>query len=338
MAVLVTGGAGYIGSHVVRLLQDRGEDVVVVDDMSSGIRERAGNATVLELDLAGGDDVDVTAKLAACMLRNEVTSVVHFAAKKQVGESVDRPLWYYQNNVTGLRHVIGAMQDAGVQEIVFSSSAATYGMPDADIIPETYPCQPINPYGQTKLVGEWMIDNAVRRGSMRAIKLRYFNVAGAGWDDLRDPAVMNLVPIVYDRLKSGEKPVVFGDDYDTPDGTCIRDYVHVKDLADAHLVALDHLAAGHGRAGEGKDLGAGDHGSPVFNVGTGNGSSVKEVIDAISRVIGHEVEYVIGDRRAGDPPRLVADVGAIAEHLGWTATHDLDDMARTACPPELLPR
>ncbi|GAB7192226.1 UDP-glucose 4-epimerase GalE [Kineococcus sp. NUM-3379] len=314
MSVLVTGGAGYIGSHVVRLLQQRGQDVVVVDDLSNGSADRVGGAPVVELDLA----VDAAPGVLAEVLREHgVTAVVHFAARKQVGESVAKPAWYWKQNVGGTANVLQAMETAGVRELVFSSSAATYGAPDVDLVREDGPAEPINPYGQTKLVGEWMTRAAGVAWGLRAANLRYFNVAGAGWPDLGDRAVMNLVPMVFDRLERGEAPAIFGDDYPTPDGTCIRDYVHVLDLAKAHLVALDAL-------------GGGEHPHDVFNVGTGTGASVREVIDAVRAVSGREVEPVVHQRRAGDPPKLVADVSRIRETLGWTAREDLTSIVSSA--------
>lgn len=320
MSTLVTGGAGYIGSHVVRLLEERGEQAVVVDDLSNGIPARVPNAVLVELDLSAPD---AESRLRAVMEEHDVTSVIHFAAKKQVGESVERPLWYYHNNVDGLANLLGAMEATGVDTMVFSSSAAVYGMPDSGLLSEKTECRPINPYGQTKLVGEWMIDNAARHG-LKAIKLRYFNVAGAGWPDLADTAVMNLVPIILDRVAAGKAPIVFGDDYPTPDGTCVRDYVHVADLADAHIAALDHLATG-------------DVSQTVFNVGTGRGASVLEVITEMSRALGRHLTPEIAARRAGDPPQLVADVSAINEVLGWRASYGLADIADSAVPEGMRP-
>ena len=314
MSVLVTGGAGYIGSHVVRLLQQRGQDVVVVDDLSNGSPDRVGGAPVVELDLA----VDAApGVLADAMREHGVTAVVHFAARKQVGESVAKPAWYWKQNVGGTANVLEAMETAGVRELVFSSSAATYGAPDVDLVREDGPAEPINPYGQTKLVGEWMTRAAGVAWGLRAANLRYFNVAGAGWPDLGDRAVMNLIPMVFDRLERGEAPAIFGDDYPTPDGTCIRDYVHVLDLAKAHLVALDALA---------RD----ERPHDVFNVGTGTGASVREVIDAVRAASGRDVEPVVHARRAGDPPKLVADVSRIRETLGWTAGEDLTSIVSSA--------
>ncbi len=314
MTVLVTGGAGYIGSHVVRLLEERGDGVVVVDDLSNGVLARIGAHPLERIDLSAADAEDA---LTDVLLRHDVDSVIHFAAKKQVGESVEHPVWYYRQNVSGLANLLAAMQRTEVGALVFSSSAAVYGMPDVPMVHEDIECRPINPYGQTKLIGEWMIDNAIRATGLRAAKLRYFNVAGAGWDDLADTAVMNLIPIVLDRLAAGKAPIVFGDDYPTPDGTCIRDYVHVKDLAEAHIAALDYLAMG-------------EPAETVFNVGTGQGASVNEVIVAIAESTGQAVVPEMGDRRAGDPPQLVADVSRIAAELSWKAEYGLDEIVRSA--------
>ncbi|MGO1921276.1 MAG: UDP-glucose 4-epimerase GalE [Microbacterium sp.] len=314
MTVLVTGGAGYIGSHVVRLLAARGDDVVIVDDMSNGIASRIEGFPLEQVDLAASDAEE---RLDAVMRKHAVDSVIHFAAKKQVAESVQHPVWYYRQNVGGLANLLSAMERADVRTIVFSSSAAVYGMPDVNLVAEDTLCQPINPYGQTKLIGEWMIDNAMTGSGLSAVKLRYFNVAGAGWPDLADQAVMNLIPIVLDHIEAGRRPVVFGDDYLTPDGTCIRDYVHVKDLAEAHIAALDYLAAG-------------DVKETVFNVGTGVGASVTEVIEVIARGLNNDIDPIIGERRAGDPPRLVADVSRSAAELTWKSDYGLDQIIGSA--------
>jgi UDP-glucose 4-epimerase len=310
MTVLVTGGAGYIGAHVVRLLSKRGDRVVVVDDLSTGLPERVGEATLVEIDLSRDDAVD---RLTATMNEHAVDSVIHIAAKKQVGESAERPAWYYTQNVGGTANLVQAMERAGVSKMMFSSSAATYGLPDVPagaVLDENTPPRPISPYGETKLVCEWMIRAAGAAWGLRSVNLRYFNVAGSGWPDLGDPGVFNLVPIVFRALTDGRQPVVFGDDYPTADGTCIRDYVHVVDLADAHLAALDYL-----------DLDERPH--DVFNVGTGTGASVAEVLDQVATTTGLDVAPTIGPRRPGDPAALVADVSRIGEALRWRAEHDL---------------
>lgn len=314
MTILVTGGAGYIGAHVVRLLQERGDEVVVVDDLSTGARSRVGDATVIELDVASAGAQEV---LAAALREHEVDAVIHFAARKQVGESVARPTYYYQQNVGGLTNVLAAMEEAGVHKLVFSSSAATYGMPSVSVVEEKLHAEPINPYGETKLVGEWMGRAASRAWGLKFVALRYFNVAGSGWDDLGDPAVLNLVPMVLDRIERGEQPRLFGDDYPTPDGTCIRDYIHVLDLAKAHIAALQYLT----------------HDSQpfdVFNVGTGTGASVREVIDGLSAVSGLTIDPIVEARRAGDPPQLVGSPERINEILGWHAEAGLEEILSSA--------
>lgn len=314
MSVLVTGGAGYIGSHVVRLLQNRGSKVVVVDDFSTGLAERLGDAAQISLNLASPDAQRVLGEVIA---EYEVDSVIHLAARKQVGQSVEQPEEYYLQNVAGMANLLSAMRNAGVTKLVFSSSAATYGMPDVPAVTEDLDCKPINPYGETKLIGEWMAADAERAWGLRAANLRYFNVAGAGWPDLADTAVMNLVPIVFAALANGQKPKVFGDDYATPDGSCVRDYVHVLDLAEAHLSALDYL-------------GTENRPYRTFNVGTGTGSSVFEVIDEIRRVAGEPFEIEVCPRRAGDPPFLCADVSRIADTLGWRARNGLAEIIESA--------
>ena len=315
MSILVAGGAGYIGAHVVRLLLERGEEVIVVDDLSYGSPERVEGATVVELDVASGEAPTVLTDL---MERRGVTAVIHFAARKQVGESVTRPAWYYQQNVGGLANMLLAMEQARVDQMIFSSSAAVYGMPPVETVSEDTECHPINPYGETKLIGEWMMADAERAWGLRWAGLRYFNVAGAGWDDLGDMATLNLIPMVLDRLVRGETPKIFGTDYPTPDGTCIRDYIHVRDLATAHISALDYLASGN------------DMEEHVFNVGTGQGASVREVVDKCIAVTGLDVAPEELDRRAGDPPQLIGDASRITRVLGWHAEHDLDDIVSSS--------
>jgi len=310
MTVLLTGGAGYIGSHVGRLLQQRGEKVVVVDDLSEGIRARIGEAELVQLDLS---EENATSSLAEVFRTHAVTSVIHLAARKKVGESVERPDWYELQNVGGMKNLLSAMESAGVKRLVFSSSAATYGMPDVDQVDEDFECKPINPYGQTKLDGEHLAQAAERNWGLRQVSLRYFNVAGTGWPELMDTQAANLVPIVFQSLAQGLPPRVFGNDFPTTDGTCVRDYVHVLDLAEAHLSALDYL-----------DLE--DRPYDVFNVGTGLGSSVLDVINEVASVTGEPIEPVIEPRRAGDPAALKADVSRIKKVLGWSAKHDLHDI------------
>ncbi|MFM6980328.1 MAG: UDP-glucose 4-epimerase GalE [Micrococcales bacterium] len=314
MSVLVTGGLGYIGSHVARLLTSSGEKVIVVDNLSTGQLHRLGSATLLELDLAAADAVE---KLKQTMVDNQVDRVIHFAARKQVGESVEKPEWYFQQNVGGLVNLLTAMRELEIRQLVFSSSAATYGMPDVESVSEDLACNPINPYGQTKLVGEWLVHDAATAWGLRASNLRYFNVAGAGWPDLADTAVLNLIPIVFGAIQNGKKPIVFGADYPTADGTCIRDYVHVLDLAEAHLAALEYISKA-------------DPQYTVFNVGTGMGSSVFEVLDGIKKVSGIDFEIEVAPRRAGDPPKLTADVSRIQKVLGWKAQQSLQDIIESA--------
>ena len=315
MSILVAGGAGYIGAHVVRLLLERGEEVVVVDDLSYGTPERVKGADVVELDVASGQ---ATEALTEVMSSRGVTAVIHFAARKQVGESVERPAWYYQQNVGGLANMLLAMETAGVNQMIFSSSAAVYGMPPVEVVPEDIDCRPINPYGETKLIGEWMMADCERAWDLKWIGLRYFNVAGAGWPDLADPAIMNLIPMVLDRIERGESAKIFGTDYDTPDGTCVRDYIHVLDLAEAHIAALDVLAEGRQP----------DH--HTYNVGTGLGTSVREIIDGLRRVIGWDFPVEELDRRAGDPPKLIGDPLSIGVDLGWKANNGLDEILTSA--------
>ena len=314
MSILVTGGAGYIGAHVVRLLRQRSEKVVVVDDLITGDVRRLGGLSVSQLDLADPSSIEPVAQL---MRDNAVSAVIHFAGRKQVAESVARPAWYFQQNVGSLANVVMAMEIAGVKELVFSSSAAVYGTTEGARISEEAVTSPVNPYGESKLVGEHLVEAATRSNSLRAASLRYFNVAGAGWPDLGDNAVLNLVPMVFDRLDQGERPLIFGDDYATADGTCVRDYIHVLDLAEAHLVALDSLhraAAGHA----------------VFNVGTGLGTSVREMINAIIAVSDSSVEPEVRERRLGDPAWVVASPERIEKQLGWVASRGIEDIISSA--------
>ncbi len=314
MRTLITGGAGYIGSHVVRLLRDRGDSVVVIDDLSTGFADRVGGTRLVRLDLAS----DTAPAIIEAVLREEqIDAVLHFAARKQVHESVNRPAWYYAQNVGSLANLLLAMESAEVSRLVFSSSAAVYGAVEGDAVAESAPTHPVNPYGRTKLIGEQLIDDAAVGTGLSAVSLRYFNVGGAGWPDLADRAVLNLVPMVFERIDAGLPPVIFGDDYPTADGTCVRDFVHVLDLADAHVEALDHLAGGA-------------HGHQVFNVGTGEGTSVRAMIDEILAVAGSDLVPEVHDRRPGDPASVVASPALIAATLGWRAQRGLDEIVRSA--------
>lgn len=313
MSILVIGGAGYIGAHVVRLLKQAGEDVVVVDDLSTSSAERVGGSPLVVMDVAAEG---VVGRLEDVMREHAVDAVIHFAARKQVGESVARPLWYYRQNVGGMVNVLEAMQEAGVRKMIFSSSAAVYGMPPVEVVEEDTVKNPINPYGRTKLIGEWILADCERAWGLNWVALRYFNVAGAGWPDLGDSAVMNLIPMVLDRLARGEAPRVFGEDYPTPDGTCIRDYVHVMDLAEAHIAAMRGLD--------------GQLAHRVFNVGTGTGASVAEVVETIGEVSGLDTTPVVEPRRAGDPPQLIASADRIAADLGFRSETGLREIVETA--------
>lgn len=312
MKILITGGAGYIGSHVVRVATQMGHESVVVDNLSTGVESRL-DCRLIKLDLASPE---ATTKLAELMSQESFDAVIHLAARKQVGESVQLPERYYLDNLGGLGALLLAMREAGLKKLVFSSSAATYGMPDVDSVTEDYPGQPINPYGETKLVGEWMVKNAKVWG-LRGVNLRYFNVAGTGFSDLGDTAPLNLIPIAIQALKSGNAPKVFGSDYPTSDGSCVRDYVHVLDLAQAHLAAVDYLSRE-------------ERPFDTFNVGTGIGASVFEVLSELRIASGIDFKEEVEPRRAGDPPKLVADVQRIREVLGFEATHDLRQIVQSA--------
>ncbi|MEY9962961.1 UDP-glucose 4-epimerase [Streptacidiphilus sp. MAP12-16] len=313
MTWLITGGAGFIGAHVVRAMVEDGRAVVVLDDLSTGDRERLP----AEVPLVVGSTLD-RPLLDRVLTDHGITGVLHIAAKKQVGESVEQPLRYYHENVEGLRVVLAAAADAGLRRFLLSSSAAVYGMPDVDTVTESTPCAPMSPYGETKLVGEWLVRAAGRAHGMGTVSLRYFNVAGAATPELGDPGIFNLVPMVFERLSAGKPPLVFGADYPTPDGTCVRDYIHVADIATAHVAAVRRLEADP----DGTEL--------VLNIGRGEGVSVREMLDVIGRVTGLDASGEIVARRPGDPARVVASAELIAKELGWTAEHDLEDMITSA--------
>jgi UDP-glucose 4-epimerase len=312
MRVVVTGGAGYLGSHLVRVLLARGDEVVVVDDFSAcpEVRRPLGDVELHELDLmAGGPALEAAFRGA--------DAVVHFAALKSVEESVTHPTRYYRENIGTLANALGAAQSAGETVFLFSSSAAVYGETDRGIIRETDPTAPINPYGATKLAGEQLTASAASAFGLRAASLRYFNAAGTGWPELADTGHANLVPSVIERVQRAESPVIFGDDYPTADGTGVRDYIHALDLAEAHVAVMDYLR--HTRAGH-----------RVFNVGTGHGASVAEVIDLVQEAAGTQVPPKVAPRRAGDPAEVVADVSRITREVGWRSRFSMADIVQSA--------
>ncbi|MFJ7152622.1 UDP-glucose 4-epimerase GalE [Streptomyces sp. NPDC100445] len=312
MTWLITGGAGYIGAHVVRAMTEAGERAVVYDDLSTGLAERVP----AEVPLVRGSTLDGEL-LARTLAGHGITGVVHLAAKKQVGESVERPLHYYRENVEGLRVLLAAVTAAEVPSFVLSSSAAVYGMPDVDLVTEETPCRPLSPYGETKLAGEWLVRATGRAAGLATASLRYFNVAGAATPELADTGVSNLVPMVFARLTEGAPPRIFGDDHPTPDGTCVRDYIHVVDLAEAHVAVARALRSAPGTA-------------LTLNIGRGEGVSVREMIDRVNAVTGYHRPPVVTARRPGDPARVVACADRIRTELGWQAEHDVQDMIASA--------
>jgi UDP-glucose 4-epimerase len=307
---LVTGGAGYIGAHVVKAMRDSDEPTVVIDDLSTGDKSRVHDAP-----LVVGSVLDTTL-VRETIREHDVRGIVHIAGKKQVGESVANPVLYYRENVGGLVSLLDAAVAEGVQSFVFSSSASVYGMPDVDLVTEDTPGVPMSPYGESKLIGEWMSRAVSLATGLRVVSLRYFNVAGSAAPDLGDPSVFNLIPLALRALTSGEAPKVFGEDYPTPDGTCIRDYVHVADIADSHLAAMRHLQAGGSSA--------------TYNVGRGQGSSVREVLRAVAEATGISTEPVVVPRRPGDPARAIAAVDRIRADLGWAARYGLEETVTSA--------
>ncbi len=310
---LVTGGAGYIGAHVVRALSAAGMVPVVVDNLSSGVRGFVPD----RVDFVNGDILD-TDLLAQVMADHSCAGVIHIAGFKYAGVSVQRPLHTYAQNVTGTASVLAAMERAGVASIVFSSSAAVYGTPDGDLVDEESPKRPESPYGESKLIGEWLINDVARaRDSFRGVSLRYFNVVGSQTDEVYDASPHNLFPLVIEALLDGRTPRIYGDDYPTPDGTCIRDYVHVGDLAISHVAAARALD-------EGRQL------LPAYNLGSGEGLSVRQIMDAMARVTGIDVQPELAARRPGDPARIVATGEAAAADLDWQMRHTVDDMVASA--------
>ncbi|MCX5600082.1 UDP-glucose 4-epimerase GalE [Streptomyces phaeochromogenes] len=316
MTWLITGGAGYIGAHVVRAMTGAGERVIALDDLSAGVPARLPD----DIPLVQGSSLDGEL-LKRVFAEHAVTGVVHLAARKQVGESVAQPTRYFQENVGGLATLLEAVAGAGVERFLFSSSAAVYGNPDVDLITEDTPCVPVNPYGETKLAGEWLVRAAGRAHGIATVCLRYFNVAGAATPELADTGVFNVVPMVFDRLTRDEAPRIFGDDYPTPDGTCVRDYIHVADLAEAHLAAARRLTS----AGTGSETG-----DLTVNIGRGEGVSVRELVTLIGEVTGDGRPALVEPRRAGDAPRAVASAALAAEKLEWTAHRGVREMVESA--------
>jgi len=312
--ILVTGGAGYIGSHVVKELQRQGYEPVVYDHLQSGHREAVRGVRFVEGDLADRESLRHT------LQSHSISAVMHFAADCLVGESVQNPLKYFNNNVKNSLELIEAMNDLGVRRIVFSSSAAVYGEPETIPIPEDHPCAPTNPYGETKLIFERVLEALGKAGTVDFISLRYFNAAGADPDgELGEDHTpeTHLIPIVLMAALTGKPVSIFGTDYDTPDGTCIRDYIHVTDLAQAHILGLRQLEQGR-RSG-------------IYNLGNGNGVSVREVIELAKRVTGRTIHTAESARRPGDPARLVASSEHIKKELGWVPKYpDLETIIETA--------
>ncbi len=312
--MLLTGGTGYIGAHVLDVLRNRGCEVVVADDVVTGKLSRIGDVPLVRTDLS---DPGAEELLTRAFREYHTEAVVHLAARKQVPESVSRPGWYYRQNLVSLDSVLRAMKMTGVRDFVYSSSAAVYGKVASESVREDDPTAPINPYGETKLIGEWVIRNAASEGWLNPLALRYFNVAGAARTELADTAVLNLIPMVFEKIDGNAAPEIFGDNYSTPDGTCVRDFVHVSDLAEAHVTALDALVA--------KSVP-----SLAYNVGTGNGYSVRQVIEEIARVAKHDLRAVISPARVGDPAQVVANVSRIHEELGWASRLGLRDIVSSA--------
>lgn len=314
MNVLVCGGAGYIGSNMTALLMAKGHEPVVFDNFSKGHRSAVQGVQVITGDLADYQG------LVRVLHDRKIEAVMHFAAFIEVGESVQEPLKYYRNNLSNTQNLLSAMETAGVQKFVFSSTAAVYGMPEKIPITEDAPKQPINPYGESKLAVEQMCRYQAKTGRLRFAALRYFNACGAGDDGRRGEdhrPESHLIPLIIQAAMGKRADIkVYGSDYPTPDGTCIRDYIHIDDLCKAHLLALDKLS---------------ERTEMAYNLGNGQGYSVRQVIDTVKRVSGRDFKVIETDRRAGDPPVLTSDASKARAELGWQPQKpDLEDMVATA--------
>ncbi|CAN5655661.1 UDP-glucose 4-epimerase GalE [soil metagenome] len=312
MSWLVTGGAGYIGSHVARALLDAEIPVVVLDDLSSGFEQFVPEAA----QFVRGTLLD-EALVEDTLQRHDVRGVIHIAGYKYAGVSVTRPLHTYEQNVSAMVTLLKAMEHADVDKIVFSSSAATFGAVDVEMVDETTPTAPQSPYGETKLIGEWLLRDIGVATGLKHTSLRYFNVVGSGSQELFDASPHNLFPLVFDMLYRGDTPRINGGDYPTPDGTCVRDYIHVADLALAHVAAAQRLD---------DDLPV----EAVYNLGSGAGTSVREIMTAMRTVTGVDFEPEVTPRRPGDPARIVAAGDLAARDLGWQMRHSLEDMVASA--------
>ena len=311
--IIVTGGAGFIGSNIVKALNDKGiTDILVVDNLKDGTKF----VNLVDLDIADYmDKEDFLIQIMAGEEFGDVEAIFHEGACSSTTEWDGK--YMMDNNYQYSKELLHYCLEREIP-FLYASSAATYGVPPVDVVPEdVVPMLPINPYGQTKLFGEWMARACEEPYGIRFCGLRYFNVAGCGPVELEDPAILNLIPMLFDRLKKGKAPAIFGDDYPTPDGTCVRDYIHVSDLADAHIAALKYLDRDERKY-------------DAFNVGTGEGTSVRQIVDEVKKVTGLPFEETVMARRAGDPPHLIGSPKRINEEMGWHAQYNVEDIVKSA--------